>query len=110
MIEPADDDAHNAYESYEVSDDPDVSVNVATEVDDGHVRRGSSSGSLDVQPLLDRIIALAGVNVPLRRDLDEKDKHVEELKAKLRATEAGAAFNTGAASRPVAAPSASSTG
>ena len=50
MVEPADDDAHNAYESYAVSDDPSVFVGVDPEVDDSNVLHGSSSSGLDVQP------------------------------------------------------------
>ena len=109
MVEPGKDDVHDAYESYTVSDDPSVSVGVAPEVGEGNVCRGSSSSGLDVEPLRDRITALAGENVPLKRDVAEKDKRIEELEAKLRAAEDGTASAAAAASRPVAAVSASST-
>ena len=73
------------------------------------MRRGSSSGGLDVQPHLERITTLAGENASLKRDLTEKDKRIEELEARLRAAEARAPSTTAAESRPVAPAPASST-
>ena len=49
--------------------------------------RASSSGGLDLQPLLDRITSLAGENVALKRDVADKDKRIAELEEKLRSSE-----------------------
>ena len=38
IVDPADDDSHDTYESHEASDDPSVSVSIAPEVSDGNVR------------------------------------------------------------------------
>ena len=65
MVEPVDDDAHDAYVLYAVRGDPSVSVGVTTEVVDGNVRRDSSFSGLDVQSLLGRITPFAGENVSL---------------------------------------------
>ena len=48
---------------------------------------GPSSGRLDLQPLLDRITSLTGEGVTLKHDMDEEDKCITELGAKLRASE-----------------------
>ena len=86
-----------------------VSICVATEVDDLIIRPGSSSSCLDVQPLLDHITSLARENMSLKRDVTEKDQRIEELEAKLSAAEAGAASTAAAASHSVAAGPASNT-
>ena len=81
MVEHADNDAHDAHESYVVSDDPSVSFGVIPEVGDGNVLHGSPSSGIDVQPLLDRITAFAGENVSLKHNVAEMDKRIEELEA-----------------------------
>ena len=76
MVDPENDDAHHAYESNAVRNDPNVSVGAAQEVGDGNFRRVSSSSDLDVQSLLDQITTVVGENMFVKRDLAEKDKQI----------------------------------
>ena len=69
VVNPANNDAYDAYDSYAVSENPNVPDDVAPKIGDGNAHRGSLSGGLDVQPLPDRINALPGETVSLKRDM-----------------------------------------
>ena len=83
----APDDAHEAYDSYAVTDEPSLPGVTVREESGDVAPRASLSGGLDLQPLLDRITSLAGENVALKRDAADKDKRIAELEEKLRSSE-----------------------
>ena len=63
LREAADDAAHGAYDSYAVDDEPSLPTNTRGKDCDDAAPSASSSGDLDLQPLIDRITKLAGENV-----------------------------------------------
>ena len=81
------DDAHDAYNFNNATEEPTVPGITATEERGDVALRASSSGSLDLQNLMDRITSLTGENVALKRDASDKDKRIAELKEKLRSAE-----------------------
>ena len=67
-----DETSHDAYDSYAIEEEePSVTTDTGGEDHDGVAPRASSSGGLDVKPLLERTTKLVGENVSAQRDLSE---------------------------------------
>ena len=71
------------YESYAVIEEPTFSVPVEDDARSADARCASGTNGLDLQPLLNCVLAVAGESVALKLDLSDRDARIAAFKAEL---------------------------